>query len=113
MLAIMLGTAFISTASAQGPSTSTEEVVLHVKDLTSAERDALQRDLANSGGVELAYACVPAGILVLHTTVATDRTAIRDQVMTLVAGRTSTARVKELPLDQAQAEERCAAARGR
>ncbi len=112
---LLLGTLLTTiggTLMAQHAPAQTSEVVVHVKSLSSAERDALKQDLTASSGIELAYACVPAGILVFRATAATPQADLSTQVLILVAGRTSTNRTKELALSQAQAEERCAAARG-
>lgn len=111
VLPIVLWAAWGSVVLAQQVPAHTNEVVVHVKSLSSGERDALKQDLAASGTIELTYACVPAGILVFRTAAGTSQADLRAQVLPLVAGRTSTARIKELPLDLAQAEERCAAVR--
>lgn len=82
---------------------------MHVKGLTSAERDALKQELTGRNDVELVYACVPAGILVFR---GADHGTLRSTVLPLVSGRTSSARSRELQLGRAEVEERCAAQRG-
>lgn len=88
------------------------DLVVQVKSLSSAERDALRQDLATSSNIELAYACVPAGILVFEAKAVMTQADLRSQVFNMVTGRTSSSRAKEISLDRAQVEERCAAVRG-
>jgi len=112
MLLVLLWTAFGGSAFAQQTTIGTSEIVIHVKNLQSAERDALRQELT-AGAIELVYACVPAGIMVFRSADSgSSNEALRTHVLSMVADRTSVSRVRELPLNLAQAEERCAIQRG-
>ena len=47
-------------------STSEHRIALHITGFTSDERDGLSRELAKNGSARIAFACVPAGIIILE-----------------------------------------------
>ena len=105
----LLGLAKIHAQSAEQPV-----IGLHVNDLTSGERDAIARDLADQGEMRVSFACVPAGILVLEPTGRSTYTTQRhDAVLHTVRLRIPAARISEEPLTMTDAEARCAEARDR
>ncbi|HEY0975876.1 MAG TPA: hypothetical protein VGE21_00280 [Flavobacteriales bacterium] len=86
---------------------------LKVQALTSEERDALNRRLQADGGMRVAYACVPAGILILEHD-ATERSAaeVREVLLARVGALLPAPRIMESDIEQQDAERRCATARG-
>lgn len=101
-----------AVAIAQQPSRTGHELVLRIDGLTSAERDAFKQALPADGSLELVYACVPAGILVIGSQGAATKTELRTQALPLATERLGTARVSEPAMDRLQAEAQCAAKRG-
>lgn len=98
-----------SFAQAQQP----ERIVLQLDGLTSDHRDAMTRTLATSGEARIAFACVPAGILVLEGTDGTSRTRLEQRCRELVTERSLVLRRSEHPATIAQAEAACAQVRDR
>lgn len=94
--------------------TETPRIALHVSNLTSDERDALNHDLNDRGDLRIVFACVPAGILILEP-VNGERRA--DQVRTLAAAalnaRIPTQRRSEATMSLEEAESRCSTVRNR
>lgn len=87
---------------------------LRIQAFTSEERDALVRQLHTTGEMRLAYACVPAGIVLLEsTTTARSHGEARTAMMARVAAVVPEHRILENGLDLQSAEERCAIARRR
>jgi hypothetical protein len=41
-------------------------MTFHVEGITAAERDAIATELAEKGGSRIAFACIPAGIIVIE-----------------------------------------------
>ncbi len=109
---LLLALGLPGAAIAQQPLPQGDELVLRVDGLTSAERDALRRSLPADGSLELRYACVPAGILVLGAPDGAAKTALRERARPLTSGRIAEARITEPAMDRAQAEAQCAAQRG-
>lgn len=110
LLGIALGGA---VAMAQQPAATPPRITMHVTDLTSADRDALARDLAISGGSRIAFACVPAGILVLEGHSGLDRSQLEQLGRRMLNDRSLTIQRAEQQGTIAQAEEACAQARSR
>lgn len=77
-------------AQAEGP----QGLAFHIEGLTAEERDAFANDLARDGEFRIAYACVPAGILVLEgaTTVIqeSDRTRAVGALQHFIGSRSAT-----------------------
>lgn len=86
---------------------------LRVQSLTSEERDALNRRLQADGGMRVAYACVPAGILILEHDATTRSVAeVRDLLLARTGAVVPASRIIEENIEQQDAERRCATARG-
>ncbi|MBK8339693.1 MAG: hypothetical protein IPK99_06710 [Flavobacteriales bacterium] len=79
--------------------------------LTSATRDALAQDLALDGGFRIAFACVPAGILVVESTSGPMRQADTDRLLPMLQNRSNQADVIPLALNAADWEAECETAR--
>lgn len=105
-LVVMIGTR-TSNAQANDP-----RVALRISSLTAEERDALSRDLTAGGRLRIAFACVPAGILILEP-VAHDRTAdsVRAMAASALIRHVPAERRSDVHLTQAEAEALCAEAR--
>lgn len=100
-----------SAARLHAQTAPSPTLTLRVPGLTAQERDALTQDLGNGTGLELAFACVPAGLLVIVPTDPASgidpRTAAAPSI-----GRTLTlGRATEVTLTLQQAEADCANAR--
>lgn len=90
------------------------DVVLRISAFTSAERDALTAGLHDSGGPEVVFACVPAGILVVRTPLeGASREEARTRMRSALTKVVPAARITEEPLTLEAAEEQCANARNR
>lgn len=89
-----------------------EAVGLHVTALTSAERDALNAQLPGQGTLQVVFACVPAGILVVRSAErGLSRTEVRVQARQAVARVVPTERIGDGSLTLEEAEAQCAEAR--
>jgi hypothetical protein len=90
-----------------------ESTGIHVVGLTSAERDSLTRELDAAGNIHLAFACVPAGILVFRSNApGTSRASLRSSAIAAMASMIAPGRIGEAELDQQAAEAACRNARG-
>ena len=56
----------IGRSQAQAPATVPQRMAFHVEGMTAEERDAISVQLAEAGAFRIAYACVPAGIIVIE-----------------------------------------------
>ena len=92
----------------------TPRLALQVTGLTAEERDALNRDLTARGDMRIAFACVPAGILILEqTTTARPAEQARALAVAVLNERIPAQRRMEAPMSLEEAETRCNAARNR
>lgn len=107
-LSIFLLTSAIGSQAQSNPATI---LALRVDGLTAQERDALAQDLQNGTGVKLAYACVPAGLLVLAPVDPQSGIDPRGAAAASLARTVTSARIHEETLTQQQVEARCANAR--
>lgn len=98
------------SARAQHPSTQSE-IVVQVMGLTSAERDAINRDLRSDQAIQLVYACVPAGLLVFKSRVAMQASELLAATLSVARERVNAARIAPTELQRAHAEAQCAAQR--
>lgn len=73
---------------------SPQAVAFHVEGLTAEESDAFATELATEGEFRIAYACVPAGILVIEGAAAviheSDRVRAGDVLQRFIGSRTAT-----------------------
>jgi hypothetical protein len=109
LLAMILCTGIGSHAQS---STRVRTITVEVEGLTTGTRDAITRDLQHREDLRLAYACVPAGILVFESP-ATVRQDIRDMVTPLLEHRVARQRTRFTDVERNTAEDRCAQARNR
>lgn len=102
---------FLQTmAFAQGPSTQ-REMVLQVRGLTSEMRDGLANDLQREGHYRIAFACVPAGIILLESTDVTRRVDQQADLMPVVHRRIDPSAIRSTNMLRRDAEAACAEAR--
>jgi len=113
MLLIALLATYSVRSHAQRPVTTPERVTMRVEGLTSETRDALTRELALTGEATVAFACVPAGILVLEARQGQSRSQLEDRSRSLITARSAHANVRKMDQTLAQAEAACAQARNR
>lgn len=99
-------------ASAQAPL-DRQAMTLQVRGLTSAMRDGLAQDLKRDGHYKIAFACVPAGILVLEPTTNDGARTAAVSALPLVHQRIDRNTISTSGLDRNAAEARCAEARNR
>ncbi|MBK9177501.1 MAG: hypothetical protein IPM46_14445 [Flavobacteriales bacterium] len=92
---------------------SDRTIVVQVEGLTAQDRDALQQEVKSHPGLELSFACVPAGILVFSSAPGVPKAVLRERAMPLISTRASSNRITELDYNLARAEETCAEARNR
>lgn len=106
---LMSGLQQVGHAQATGPST----YAVRVAGLTSEERDAVVRELALTDQARMAFACVPAGVMVFEPTPNKTSNAARLSATTVIEARTNRERITEVPMSLADAEAACAEARNR
>lgn len=94
---------------AQSPAPNA--VTYQVNGLTAAHRDAISQDLAARGDLRIAYACVPAGILVLEPNGTTMRGSLRPNAEAVLDQQFGRQAYALLPIDRQQAEAQCATVR--
>ncbi len=96
----------------QGASDNGPKVAFRITDLTNEERDALARALVQRGDARLAFACVPAGILIIEATEA-GRTSdsLRLRALPGLLAHVQPSRIQEEHLTLANAESLCADSR--
>ncbi len=112
LVALLLLTSGLHQAvHAQASSPATYAV--RVAALTSAERDAVVRDLTDNGSARLVFACVPAGVLVFEAAPQRTREAARASASSALQARTRPDRITELAMSLSEAEVACAEARNR
>ncbi len=66
VMVAMLLTAAAGRSQAQSVGAPLQRVAYSIAGITEQERDAIAQELASTGEGRVAYACVPAGILVLE-----------------------------------------------
>ena len=99
-------------ASAQAPL-DRQAMTLQVRGLTAAMRDGLAQDLKQDGYYKIAFACVPAGILVLEPITNAGTRSATVSALPLVYQRIDRNTISTSELDRNAAEARCAEARNR
>jgi len=106
-VALILLTA--TTAPAQQPASGSLAVM--VSGLSAQTRDQIAWDLAGRGEVRIAYACVPAGILVFEAVNGALRADLQQDINDLLDQRVGRSNISVSALDQVQLEAQCAATR--
>lgn len=101
----------LNRLNAQTHVAAPTSVTLKVRGLTSDGRDAIARSLGTD--LRLAFACVPAGILVFEAEGSRDRGALREQALDRAQQHVRRQDITELNIGRAEAEEQCAQARNR
>lgn len=90
-------------------------IALRIDGLTCDERDALNRAFAQTGQAHIAFACVPAGVVILEPALGVDaeRSAdsLRLHALPTLLRTVAPGRIAEDHMTQEQAEELCAQAR--
>ncbi len=92
---------------ASTPPSQPGRSAFRIDGLTSATRDALAQDLALDGGFRIAFACVPAGILVVESTSGSMRQEDTDRLLPLLQNRSGTNDVIPLTLTASEWESEC------
>lgn len=111
LLALLMCTAHLPTV-AQGSGLQGERTILKVKDLDHATRDALSSEL-ESQGMKLAFACVPAGILVFESKTESTSTGMQSRSLSAMEKHARSKDITVLPISLEEAESQCAQARNR
>ncbi|MBK8950451.1 MAG: hypothetical protein IPM68_16830 [Flavobacteriales bacterium] len=101
----------ISAIGLQAQTHPAATLILRVDGLTAQERDALSQDLLNGTGLKLAYACVPAGLLVIAPADPLSGIDPRSAAAASIGRTVTSARAHEESLTQQQVEARCSNAR--
>lgn len=91
--------------------TATPAIAYQVGGLTSEIRDELVQELQQQGTMRIAFACVPAGILVFEPVNGGLRADHQQQVESFIAQRVGRSSITVSSLDRNQLEAQCAAAR--
>lgn len=103
----------VQPALSQSVPDSDRTIVVQVEGLTAEDRDALQHAVNAQPGLELPFACVPAGILVFAGSAGESKAAVRQRALPLLSARANGQRVTELNLNLVRTEQACAEARNR
>lgn len=97
---------------AQVPTSEGDRTVVHVKGLDSTIRDAVALELGTQG-LKLAFACVPAGILVFEQDARTASGPVLTTSLSAIEEHVRTKDITILPISLQEAEMQCAQARNR
>lgn len=111
MIALLLCLAQ-NPCAAQGPTSNSGRTVVRVKGLDSTMRDAVVAELG-AQGMRLAFACVPAGILVLEEDARTASGTVLTTSLSAIEKHVRTKDITVLPISLQEAEQQCAQARNR
>ncbi len=106
-----VGTILLICALGLQAQTPPASLTLQVSGLTAQERDALAQDLRNGTGLELAYACVPAGLLVIAPIDPQSGIDVRSAAAASISRTVTSARAREEALTLQQVEDLCTNAR--
>ncbi|MBK6626180.1 MAG: hypothetical protein IPJ87_17990 [Flavobacteriales bacterium] len=101
----------ISAVGLHAQTNPASTLTLRVDGLTAQERDALTEDLRSGTGLKLAYACVPAGLLVIAPADPLSGIDPRSAAAASIGRTVTSARAHEETLTQQQVEARCTNAR--
>ena len=105
LLSLLLFAVFVvANTTGQAPATT---VTYQIDGLTAETRDGITRDLASTGGIQLVYACVPAGILVFQDDRPTP-TALVDRLRPILEHRIARQRIRTSRATIGQLEQLCA-----
>lgn len=108
---IFLFTLVFSDLKAQRPQEPSQAVVYRVEGLTSSMRDAIALELRQAKGLKLAYACVPAGILVFEPAETRRAAELPQQALASMERHGAMGRATRLDMDRNAAEAACATQR--
>lgn len=98
---------------ANSPSVAQEALGLRISALTSAERDAMVQLATQSDGLQVAFACVPAGVIVFsNPSGSATRESLRAQAMAVMHPAIDPGRIEPGDLSLQAAEAACENARG-
>ena len=105
LLCILVG---IGGAKATAQQAAPTSITLHIDGLSTEARDGLNQQLISRGDARIAFACVPAGIIVLQATDAS-RSADSLRLRALPGLLTSVAphRIQEQAVSLTEAEQMC------
>ena len=101
----------LAQAALRAQSPLANAVTFQVNGLTAAHRDAIIQEVTSRGDLRVAYACVPAGILVLEPNGAAMRGSLRSNAEAVLDQQFGRQAYSQLPIDRQQAEAQCAAVR--
>lgn len=111
--AIAIVVFFIASTAGFAQTPPLRQATLKVQGLTSAMRDVVAQDLRRDGQFFIAFACVPAGILVVEP-LSTDRHVdVQRAVLPLIEQRIARSSIRTTTMDRNAAEAQCAEARNR
>lgn len=108
---ILLSTLPCNDLKAQRPQEPAQGVVYRVEGLTSSMRDAIALELKQAKEHRLAYACVPAGILVFEAAEARRADELPQLALASMERHGARGRATRLDMDRNAAEAACAALR--
>jgi len=97
---------------AQAPTSEGGRTVVRVKGLDSTIRDAVALELG-AQGLKLAFACVPAGILVFEDDARTASGTVLTTSLSAIEKHVRAKDITVLPISLHDAEQQCAQARNR
>lgn len=104
----------LAQAGPEASGTDDQRISLRIAGLTSEERDALTRELDGVPGARIAFACVPAGLIVLESTESgRNADTLRLRAMPGLLRNVAPSRISEDHISLRSAEELCAEARNR
>ncbi|MCC6541371.1 MAG: hypothetical protein IT225_04045 [Flavobacteriales bacterium] len=90
-----------------------ERITLHLAGLTSEVRDAMARELAINGEAHIAFACVPAGVIVIEGSSRMNGQQLEQRSRSILTDRSVRIQRTDLRGSIAQAEAACAQVRDR
>lgn len=106
-LVVMLLTTATGRVQAQ-QTADNARIAFRIDGITSEERDAIAEDLTAAGDYRIAFACVPAGILVIEPVPSSAYRRTSTELITGVRSRIGTRNATDEPRSMAELEAVCA-----
>ena len=87
-------------------------ITFSIEGLTTEMRDGIARELTETSGLQLTFACVPAGILVFQGN-GDPAEIMQDRLSSIMEHRIARQRIRTIEVSRETVEEQCAEARNR
>lgn len=110
-IAAIVALILVMVTGLKAQTTATPSIAYQLSGLSPEMRDQMAQTLQQQGTMRIAFACVPAGILVFEPVNGGLRADLQQQVESLIAQHVGRSSVTISSLDRNQLEAQCAGAR--